>query len=165
MFAMNTSQGEYDLINSFNNLLEKFTIVRHKYINCLKDFQDLEHVNKYLVTKLSESHALIDSLKSKNLVLGSKVDLLENKLKESETRLEKFSSNSLENIMHTKNFDCDESELSCDCNATLSSLFLGFLQLNKLKVSLFLHATIVGLLVTLDQTVGNSKLLLRKKIK
>ena len=23
--------------------------------------------------------------------------------------------------MHTKNFDCDESELSCDCNAVLSS--------------------------------------------
>jgi predicted nuclease with TOPRIM domain len=87
----------------------------------LEDFQDLEHVNKSLVTKLSESHALIDSLKSENLVLGSKVDLLENKLKELETRLEKFSSNSLENIMHTKNSDWDEFELSFDCNADLSS--------------------------------------------
>jgi hypothetical protein len=118
---MNTSQGEYDLINSFNNLLEKFTFLRHQYTNWLEDFQDLEHVNKSLVTKLSKSHALIDSLKSENLLLGSKVDFLENKLKESETCLEKFSSNSLENMMHTKNSDCDESELSFDSNAALSS--------------------------------------------
>jgi hypothetical protein len=82
---MNTSQGEYDLINSYNNLLKKFHIVRCQYADCWKDSQDLEHVNKSLVTKLSESHALIDSLKSENLVLGSKVNLLENKLKESET--------------------------------------------------------------------------------
>ena len=61
---MNTSQGEYDLINSFNNLLENFTFLRHQYTNCLEDFQDLEHMNKSLVTKLSKSHALIDSLKS-----------------------------------------------------------------------------------------------------
>ena len=109
---MNTSQGEYDLINFFNNLLEKFTIVRHQYTNCLKDFQDLEHVNKSLVTKLFESHALFDSLKYENLVLDSKVDLLENKLKESETRLEKFFSNSLENMMHTKNFNRSEEHTS-----------------------------------------------------
>jgi hypothetical protein len=64
MFAMNTSQGEYDLINSFNNLLEKFTLLRHQYTNCLEDFQDLEHVKESIVTKLSKSHALIDSLKS-----------------------------------------------------------------------------------------------------
>ena len=74
-----------------------------------------------IVTKLSESHALIDSLKSENLVLGSKVDLLENKLKESETQLEKFSSNSLENMLHTHNSNCDKSKLSFDCHATLSS--------------------------------------------
>ena len=138
---MNTSQGEYDLINSFNNLLEKFTIVRHQYTNCLKDFQDLEHVNKFLVTKLFESHALIDSLKSENLVLSFKVDLLENKLKESKTCLEKFSSNSLENMMHTKNFNCDESELSCDCNTALSSnndsIFkIMFVKLEKVEDSL-----------------------------
>jgi predicted nuclease with TOPRIM domain len=121
---MNTSQGEYDLINSYNNLLEKFHIVRRQYADCWKDSQDLEQVNKSLVTKLSESHALIDSLKSENLVLGSKVDLLENKLKESETRLEKISNNSLENMMHTKNFNCDESELSCDYNATSQVSFI-----------------------------------------
>ena len=91
--------------------------MRHQYTNCLKDFQDLEHVNKFLVTKLFESHALIDSLKSENFVLGSKVDLLENKLKELETQLEKFSNNSLENMLHTQNFDCNKFELSFDYHA------------------------------------------------
>jgi hypothetical protein len=118
---MNTSQGEYDLINSFNNLLEKFTLLRHQYTNCLEDFQDLEHEKESILTTLSESHALIDSLKYVNLVLCSKVDLLENKLKESKTQLEKLSSNSLENMLHTQNFDCDKSELSFDCHVALSS--------------------------------------------
>ena len=98
---MTTSQWEYDLINSSYNLLEKVPLLRHQYTNCLEDFQDLEHVKESIVTKLSKSYALIDSLKSENLVLGSKIDLLENKLKESETQLEKFSSNSLENMLHT----------------------------------------------------------------
>jgi hypothetical protein len=101
--------------------MEKFTLLRHQYTNCLEDFQDLEHVKESIVTKLSESHALIGSLKSKNLVLGSKVDLLENKLKEPETQLENFSSNSLENMLHTQNFDYDKSELSFDCHVALSS--------------------------------------------
>ena len=115
-------------------MLEKFIFLRYQYTNCLEDFQDLEHVNKSLVTILSESHALIDSLKSKNLVLGSKVDLLENKLKESKTRLEKFSSNSLKNMMHTKNSDCDEFELSFDYNDSIFKIM--FVKLEKVEDSL-----------------------------
>jgi hypothetical protein len=82
-------------------LSEKFILLRHQYTNCLEDFQDLEHVKESIVTKLSKSHALIDSLKYENPALGSKLDLLENKLKESETQLEKYSCNSLENMLHT----------------------------------------------------------------
>ena len=45
----------------------------------------------------------------------------ENKLKESETQLEKFSNNSLENMLHTQNSNCDKSKLRFDCHVALSS--------------------------------------------
>jgi hypothetical protein len=47
---------------------------------------------------LSESHALIDSLKSENTMLFNTIDALENKLKESEDLLNKFSSDNLKSM-------------------------------------------------------------------
>jgi hypothetical protein len=43
-----------------------------------------------LIFELSESHALIDSLKSENTMLFDIIDKLENKLKESEDLLKKI---------------------------------------------------------------------------
>jgi hypothetical protein len=56
-----------------------------------------------LILQLSESHVLIDYLKSENTMLFDTVDVLENKLKESEDLLEKFSSNNLKSMfcIHT----------------------------------------------------------------
>jgi len=48
---------------------------------------------------LSESHALIDSLKSENTMMFNTVDTLENKLKESEDLLKKFSSDNLKSML------------------------------------------------------------------
>jgi hypothetical protein len=52
-----------------------------------------------LILQLSESHVLIDSLKSENTMLFDIVDALENKLKESEDLLKKFSSNDLKSML------------------------------------------------------------------
>jgi len=52
-----------------------------------------------LILQLSESHVLIDSLKSENTLLFDIVDALENKLKESVDLLKKFSSNNLKSIL------------------------------------------------------------------
>jgi hypothetical protein len=54
---------------------------------------------------LSESHALINLLKYENTMLFNIVDALENKLKESEDLLEKFSSDNLKGMLciHTDN--------------------------------------------------------------
>jgi hypothetical protein len=54
---------------------------------------------------LSELHALIDSLKSENTMLFNAIDTLENKLKESEDLLKKFSSDNLKGMLciHTDN--------------------------------------------------------------
>jgi len=52
-----------------------------------------------LIIKLSESHALIDSLKSKNTMLFNTINTLENKLKDSEDLLNKFSSDNLKGML------------------------------------------------------------------
>jgi len=58
------------------------------------------------MVQLYESHALIDSLKSENTMLFDIIDTLENKLKESEDLLKKFSSDSLKSIL------CIHSDIS-----------------------------------------------------
>jgi septal ring factor EnvC (AmiA/AmiB activator) len=60
-----------------------------------KELKKIKQEKESLILQLSESHVLIDSLKSENTMLFDIVDALENKLKESEDLLKKFSSNNL----------------------------------------------------------------------
>jgi hypothetical protein len=64
-----------------------------------KELKKIKQEKEYLILQLSESHVLIDSLKSENTMLFDTVDTLENKLKESEDLLEKFSSNNLKSML------------------------------------------------------------------
>jgi hypothetical protein len=59
-----------------------------------------------LIVQLSESHALIDSLRSENAMLFDIIDTLKNKLKESENLLKKFSSDNLKSML------CIHSDIS-----------------------------------------------------
>jgi hypothetical protein len=59
------------------------------YKNSNKELKKVKQEKESLIIKLSESHALIDSLKSKNIMLFNTIDTLENKLKESEDILKK----------------------------------------------------------------------------
>jgi len=52
-----------------------------------KKLKKIKQEKEYLILQLSESHVLIDSLKSENTMLFDTVDALENKLKESEDLL------------------------------------------------------------------------------
>jgi hypothetical protein len=54
---------------------------------------------KSLIVQLSESCALIDSLKSENTMIFEIIDTLENKVKESENLLKKFSSDNLKSML------------------------------------------------------------------
>jgi hypothetical protein len=59
-----------------------------------------------LIMQLSESLALIDSLRSENTMLFNIIDTFENKLKESENLVEKFSSDNLKSML------CIHSDIS-----------------------------------------------------
>jgi len=64
-----------------------------------KEFKKIKQEKESLILQLSKSHVLIDSLKSENTMLFDTVDALENKLKESEDLLKKFSSNNLKSML------------------------------------------------------------------
>jgi hypothetical protein len=63
-----------------------------------KELKKVKQEKESLIVQLSESHALIDSLKSENTMLFDIIDKLENKLKESEDLLNKFSSDNLKSM-------------------------------------------------------------------
>jgi predicted nucleic acid-binding Zn-ribbon protein len=55
-----------------------------------RELKKIKQEKESLFLQLSESHVLIDSLKSENTMLFDSVDALENKLKESEDLLKKI---------------------------------------------------------------------------
>jgi predicted nucleic acid-binding Zn-ribbon protein len=64
-----------------------------------KELKKIKQEKESLILQLSESQVLIGSLKSENTLHFDTVDAVENKLKESEDLLEKFSSNNLKSML------------------------------------------------------------------
>jgi predicted nuclease with TOPRIM domain len=64
-----------------------------------KELKRVKQEKESLIMKLSESRALIDSLRSENTLLFDIIDKLENKLKEYEDLLKKFSSDNLKSML------------------------------------------------------------------
>jgi hypothetical protein len=64
-----------------------------------RELMKIKQEKESMILQLAESHVLIDSLKSENTMLFDTVDALENKLKESDDLLEKFSSNNLKSML------------------------------------------------------------------
>jgi hypothetical protein len=73
-----------------------------------------------LIVQLSESHALIDSLKSENTMLFDIIDTLENKLKESENFLKKFSSDNLKSMLCIHSDTSTKLGLTADLSTSTS---------------------------------------------
>jgi hypothetical protein len=71
-----------------------------------KELKKVKQEKESLIVQLSESHALIDSLRYENTMLFNIIDTLENKLKESEDLLKKFSSDNLKSML------CIQSNIS-----------------------------------------------------
>jgi hypothetical protein len=71
-----------------------------------KELKKVKQEKESLIVQLSESHALIDSLKYENTMLFDIIDTLENKLKESENLLKKFSCDNLKSML------CIHSDIS-----------------------------------------------------
>jgi septal ring factor EnvC (AmiA/AmiB activator) len=76
--------------NFDTKLLENFLKFSKNSKNFNKELKKVKQEKESSIIKLSESHALIDSLKYENAMLFNTIDTLENKLKESEDILKKI---------------------------------------------------------------------------
>jgi hypothetical protein len=94
-----SSEENYDIE------LSKFFAKFDKLISP-KELKKVKQEKESLIVQLSESHALIESLRSENTMLFNIIDTLENKLKESEDLLKNFSSDNLKSML------CIHSDIS-----------------------------------------------------
>jgi uncharacterized coiled-coil DUF342 family protein len=76
--------------NFDTKLLENFLKFSKNSKNSNKELKKVKQEKESLIIKLSESHALIDSLRSENTMLSNTIDALENKLNEYEDILKKI---------------------------------------------------------------------------
>jgi hypothetical protein len=97
-----------------SELLENFLKLSKNSKNSNKEVKKVKQGKESLTIKLSKSHALIDSLKSKNTLLFNTIDTLENKLKESEDILKKFSSDKLKSMLCIHTDISNKSDLIVD---------------------------------------------------
>jgi hypothetical protein len=142
-----------------------------------KELKKIKQEKESLILQLSESHVLIDSLKSENTMLFDSIDALENKLKELGDLLEKFSSNNLKSMLsilidisnkpdliindlstytsHASDSELDSIDIKpmIEDTACLDNPCITNLVMPNSKVSLFLSVIIVGRLVILGQIV------------
>ena len=142
----------------------------------------LKSEKEHLAYDLSKSHILIDSLKSEIYVLVEKSLSLENELNVSKELSQNSSSDNLKSFLYIEESISNKLSMIVDnASASTSHASNEFLNVELVNVKeakanfsktpsvkqtqgkFVLHVTIVRLLVILDQTVGNSKLLLREK--
>jgi hypothetical protein len=103
---MNSSQlSNEDSDIKFFKVFNKLKNAQHSKISH-KELKRVKQEKESLIMKLSESRALIDSLRSENTMQFNIIYTLENKLKESEDLLKKFSSDNLKSIL------CIHSDIS-----------------------------------------------------
>jgi hypothetical protein len=98
----NESNRVSDLQNSFDNLRENFSTPRNANLKIVKDVKNLELERDNLLKELSDSHAVCNSLKSKNHVLIAKNKSLQNDLIETRNHLSTFSSEKLNQMLHAQ---------------------------------------------------------------
>jgi hypothetical protein len=88
-----------------------------------KELKKEKQEKKSLIIQLSESHELINSLKSKNTMIFDIIDTLGNKLKESENLLKKFSSDNLKSMLCIHSDISNKPSLTTDLSTSTSHAF------------------------------------------
>jgi hypothetical protein len=151
-FVKNTSQSsedesndEYDLQMAYDELWKESVKLFNFYKISLKKLKDVKHEKVYLVTKLSESHTLVESLKSKNIVLVENIKSLENELKDSKELSNRLSSNNLKNMLCVQKHFSDKPSMIVDnlgvstsyaSNFEIKSLFVMLVKVEEVNVNI-----------------------------
>jgi hypothetical protein len=90
MTPFNINPSEFSEDDFYKEFSKDTLRISKLFVNSNRELKKVKQEKESLIIQLSESHALIDSLKSENIMLFNTVDALENKLKESEDLLKIF---------------------------------------------------------------------------
>jgi hypothetical protein len=101
-------------------LKENFSTLRNTNLKIVKDVKNLELERDNLLKELSDSHAVCNSLKSKNHMLIDKNKSLQNDLIETRNHLSTFSSEKLNQMLHAQKRSSDRFGLGFDKTASCS---------------------------------------------
>jgi hypothetical protein len=128
--------------DDFNNEFSKDTLrISKLFVNSHRELEKVKQEKESLIIQLSESHALIDSLKFENTMLFNTIDALENNLKESEDLLENFSSDNLKGMLCIETDNSNKPGLIIDdLDASTSHAFNS--ELNSLLLKLVIVDTV-----------------------
>jgi hypothetical protein len=119
-FIMNFSQlsnedSDIKLFKVFNKLKN----AQHSKVSH-KELKKVKQEKESLLVQLSESHVLIDSLRSENTKLFNIIDTLENKLKESKDLLKISSSDNLKSMLCIRSDISNKPGLTTDLSTSTS---------------------------------------------
>jgi len=137
-FDMNSSQLRDNVFN--DELFEGFMKLGKLSINSLRELHEVKQEREFLVIQLSESLALINSLKSENTMLIKTVESLENEWKESKNLLNKLSSDNLKSMLCVQKDVSNKPSMIVDdldaSNFEIKSLFVKPMKVDEVKVNM-----------------------------
>jgi hypothetical protein len=129
----NESEEEGDMQNVYNNLFLECSKLKKLNKQHLQKLKEVNLENDKLSSTLTDSHAIHDTLMSKNHMLIAKVKSLENDLNESRNHLKKFSSEKLNHMLHNQKHCFDRTGLGFDKSVVSSTNVASPSKLNFVK--------------------------------
>jgi len=139
------SNDEYDLQMAYDELSMESMKLLNSYKISLKKLKDVKHEKESLVTKLSESYTLVESLKFENTVLIENIKSLENELKDSKELSNRLSSDNLKNMLCVQKDISNKPSMivdylgassTCASNFEIKSLFVKPMKIEEVKVNI-----------------------------
>jgi hypothetical protein len=117
----NESEEEGDLQDAYNHLFSEYSKVKKLNKEHLQKLKEVNLEKDKLSSTLTDSHAILDTLKSENHSLIAKVKSLENDLNDSRNHLKKFSNEKLNHMLHNQKHSFDRTGLGFDKSVVSST--------------------------------------------
>jgi hypothetical protein len=105
----NESEEEGDLQNAYDNLFLECIKLKKLNKQHLQKLKEVNFENDKLSITITDSHAIHNTLKSKNHILIAKVKSLENDLNDSRNHMKTFSNEKLYHMLHNQKHSFDRT--------------------------------------------------------
>jgi hypothetical protein len=117
----NESEEKGDMQEAYNHLYSEYSKVKKLNKEHLHKLKEVNLEKDKLSSTLTESHVILDTLKSENHSLIAKVKSLENDLNDSRNHLKTFSNEKLNHMLHNQKHSFDRTGLGFDKSVVSST--------------------------------------------